>query len=92
LFNQLNEVNYSEVIFTTSTYSLSVSAIAKAVINPQRVAGMRFDNAPEMQLVEVTQGNQTSDETIESIMALAKQMGKTPVLCKDTPCRPGGET
>ena len=86
LFNQLNEVNHSEVIFATNTSSLSVTAIANKVINPQRVVGMHFFNpAPAMKLVEVVQGNQTNDETVHAIFSLVKQMGKTPVLCKDSP-------
>jgi 3-hydroxybutyryl-CoA dehydrogenase len=86
LFNQLNEFNHSEVIFATNTSSLSVSAIGKTVMNPQRVVGMHFFNpAPVMKLVEVVKGDKTNDETIETIMVLAKQMGKTPVLCKDAP-------
>ena len=86
LFNQLNEVNHSEVIFATNTSSLSISAIANKVINPQRVVGMHFFNpAPVMKLVEVVQGDQTSVETVDTIMALSRQMGKTPVLCKDSP-------
>jgi len=86
LFNQLNEVNHSEVIFATNTSSLSVTAIANKVINPQRVVGMHFFNpAPAMKLVEVVQGHQTNDETVHAIFSLVKQMGKTPVLCKDSP-------
>ena len=86
LFNQLNEFNHSEVIFATNTSSLSVSEIAKTVINPQRVAGMHFFNpAPAMKLVEVVKCDQTNNETIATIVTLAKQMGKTPVLCKDAP-------
>jgi len=86
LFNQLNEVNHSEVIFATNTSSLSVSAIAKTVINPQRVAGMHFFNpAPVMKLVEVVKGEQTSDATLQIVTELVTQMGKTPVLCKDAP-------
>jgi 3-hydroxybutyryl-CoA dehydrogenase len=86
LFNQLNEVNHSEVIFATNTSSLSVSAIAATVMNPQRVVGMHFFNpAPVMKLVEIVQGDLTSNETVEAVMAIAAQMGKTPVLCKDSP-------
>ena len=86
LFNQLNEVNHSEVIFATNTSSLSVTAIAHKVINPQRVVGMHFFNpAPAMKLVEVVQANQTSDETLQAVLSLARQMGKIPVLCKDSP-------
>jgi 3-hydroxybutyryl-CoA dehydrogenase len=86
LFNRLNEFNHSEVIFATNTSSLSVSTIARTVMNPQRVVGMHFFNpAPVMKLVEVVKGDKTNDETIETIISLAKQMGKTPVLCKDAP-------
>jgi 3-hydroxybutyryl-CoA dehydrogenase len=86
LFNQLNEVNHSEVIFATNTSSLSVSNIAEKVMNPQRVVGMHFFNpAPVMKLVEVVKGDQTNDETVQTVMALTKQMGKMPVLCKDLP-------
>lgn len=86
LFNQLHEFNHSEVIFATNTSSLSISSIAASVIHPQRVAGMHFFNpAPVMKLVEVVQGSQTSNETIETITGLALQLGKTPVLCKDAP-------
>ena len=86
LFNQLNEVNHSEVIFATNTSSLSVTAIAEKVMNPQRVVGMHFFNpAPVMKLVEVVKAAQTSNETVQTIMNLAKQMGKIPVLCKDAP-------
>lgn len=86
LFNQLNEVNHSEVVFASNTSSLSVTAIAHKVINPQRVIGMHFFNpAPAMKLVEVIQADQTSESTVQSILLLAKQMGKIPVLCKDSP-------
>lgn len=86
LFNQLNEVNHSEVIFATNTSSLSISKIASGVMNPQRVIGMHFFNpAPVMKLVEVVKGDQTSGQTVETVLALAAQMGKTPVLCKDAP-------
>ena len=86
LFNQLNEFNHSEVIFATNTSSLSVSKIAATVMNPQRVVGMHFFNpAPIMKLVEVVKGDQTNDETMKTVIELAKQMGKTAVLCKDAP-------
>jgi 3-hydroxybutyryl-CoA dehydrogenase len=86
IFNQLAEMNHSEVIFATNTSSLSVSDIQANVIHPQRVVGMHFFNpAPLMKLVEVVKGNQTSDETAQTIYELCKQLNKTPVLCKDAP-------
>jgi 3-hydroxybutyryl-CoA dehydrogenase len=86
LFNQLAEINHSATIFATNTSSLSVSSIAEKVVHPERVAGMHFFNpAPVMKLVEVVQAEQTSPEVVQAVYDLAKQMGKTPVLCKDAP-------
>jgi 3-hydroxybutyryl-CoA dehydrogenase len=86
LFNQLTVVNTAETIFATNTSSLSVSAIQKNVQHPQRLAGMHFFNpAPLMKLVEVVKGELTSDEVVQSICNLAKQMGKTAVTCIDSP-------
>jgi 3-hydroxybutyryl-CoA dehydrogenase len=86
IFNQLAEINHSEVIFATNTSSLSVSDIQAQVIHPERVVGMHFFNpAPVMKLVEVVKGNQTTDAVAETIMQLCKQMNKVPVLCKDAP-------
>jgi 3-hydroxybutyryl-CoA dehydrogenase len=86
IFNQLAEVNHSEVIFATNTSSLSVSDIQAKIVNPQRVVGMHFFNpATIMKLVEVVKGDQTSDETAQTVYELCKQLNKTPVLCKDAP-------
>jgi 3-hydroxybutyryl-CoA dehydrogenase len=86
MFNQLAELNHSEVIFASNTSSLSVSAIQKNVQQPQRVAGMHFFNpAPLMKLVEVVKGNETSDAVTAVIMDLCRQLNKVPVLCKDAP-------
>lgn len=86
LFNQLAEVNHSEVIFATNTSSLAVTDIARQVMRPERVAGMHFFNpAPVMKLVEVVSTPYSNEHTIQTIIELARQLGKTPVLCKDSP-------
>jgi 3-hydroxybutyryl-CoA dehydrogenase len=86
LFNQLSEVNHSEVVFATNTSSLSVTEIAKMVMHPERVAGMHFFNpATIMKLVEVVATPYSNEQTIDIIMQTARQMQKTPVLCKDAP-------
>lgn len=86
LFAQLAAVNSSDTIFATNTSSLSVSAIQQQVAQPQRVVGMHFFNpAPLMKLVEIVQGQQTDERVVDTTYQLAKQMGKTPVLCKDAP-------
>jgi 3-hydroxybutyryl-CoA dehydrogenase len=86
LFNQLAEVNHSEVVFASNTSSLSVTGIAEKVMHPERVIGMHFFNpATLMKLVEVVNTNYTNENTTQIITGLARQMGKTPVLCKDAP-------
>lgn len=86
LFNQLAEINHSDTIFATNTSSLSVSEIAKGIINPARVAGMHFFNpAHLMQLVEIVSGRSTHETTANALFELAKKMGKTPVRVKDAP-------
>lgn len=86
LFNQLAELNHSESIFASNTSSLSISRIAEKVRNPERVIGMHFFNpAPVMKLVEVVNTPATDPKVTEQIMELCRQMGKVPVVCKDSP-------
>ena len=86
IFNQLAELNHSEVIFATNTSSLSISQIQAKIQQPQRVLGMHFFNpAPIMKLVEVVKGEQTTDAVAETVYNLCLQMQKTPVMCKDIP-------
>jgi 3-hydroxybutyryl-CoA dehydrogenase len=86
LFSQLSQINGEETIFATNTSSLSVTEIARTILHPERVVGMHFFNpAPVMKLVEVVNTNYTNEKTTRMIVELAKQFGKTPVLCKDAP-------
>lgn len=86
LFNQLAEINHSDTIFASNTSSLSISQLQQHIQQPQRVAGLHFFNpATIMKLVEVVKGDQTNDDVIEQLVALTKQLNKTPVICKDSP-------
>ena len=86
LFNQLAEINHSETVFATNTSSLPVTKIAEKVMSPQRVIGMHFFNpATIMKLVEIVTTKFTDRQTIDIIIELAKEMGKTSVVCKDSP-------
>lgn len=86
LFNQLAETNHSECIFASNTSSLSITDIAASVRNPERVIGMHFFNpATIMKLVEVVNTEYTNEITTQNIVGLTKQLGKTPVICKDSP-------
>lgn len=86
LFNQLAGINRDETVFATNTSSLSITQIAEGVKNPERVIGMHFFNpATIMKLVEVVKTGLTNEQTVKAIIALTKQLGKTPALCKDSP-------
>lgn len=87
IFARLELVAGSDSVLATNTSSLSVTAISQSVKrNNSRVVGMHFFNpANIMKLVEIVRGEFTSDETVEDAVELSKQLGKTPVICRDTP-------
>jgi 3-hydroxyacyl-CoA dehydrogenase/enoyl-CoA hydratase/3-hydroxybutyryl-CoA epimerase len=76
----------SSAIFASNTSTLPITEIAVGALEPGRVAGMHFFNpVHRMPLVEVIRGERTSDETVATIFALAKTLGKTPVVVRDAP-------
>ncbi|CAH0240184.1 MULTISPECIES: 3-hydroxyacyl-CoA dehydrogenase family protein [Peribacillus] len=87
VFSALDQIVREGVILATNTSSMSITEIAAATQHPERVAGMHFFNPAQlMKLVEVVRGYQTSDETVEELKALSKQLTKEPVeVKKDTP-------
>ena len=73
-------------ILASNTSSISITQLAAATDAPDRFVGMHFFNpVPVMKLVEVVRGLQTSDETVKRTVALAEEVGKTPVQCNDHP-------
>jgi len=86
LFNQLAAINDDKTIFATNTSSLSVTSIASKILQPERFLGMHFFNpAPIMKLVEVINTNYTNKQITQVVTDLTRQMGKVPVVCKDSP-------
>lgn len=86
LFKHLEADSKPGTILASNTSSLSITAIASGVRHPERVVGMHFFNpAHIMKLVEVVRGTQTSAETVQRTVDVAQQLGKTPVVAKDTP-------
>ncbi len=86
LFAQLAEVCPPQTLLTTNTSSISITAIAAEVKNPERVAGLHFFNpAPVMKLVEVVSGLATAAEVVEQLCELTLSWGKQPVRCHSTP-------
>lgn len=86
LFDALFLINNDETIFATNTSSISVSELSFNKAYADRFAGMHFFNPAQlMKLVEIIRAKKTADATIETLIALAKQIGKTPVICNDSP-------
>ncbi len=75
-----------EAIFASNTSTLPIREIAAGAVEAGRVAGMHFFNpVHRMPLVEVIRGDRTSDETVATVFDLAKTLGKTPVVVRDSP-------
>ena len=75
-----------EAILATNTSSLSIDAIGRDTPEPSHVVGMHFFNpVHKMPLVEVVVGEATGDVAVNTIVELARRLGKTPVLVKDSP-------
>jgi len=86
LFRQVNDLVSKDCLILSNTSSLSVTEMATVVDNPGRFAGMHFFNpVPIMKLVEVVRGLQTTDETANAAKKLARDIGKVPIVCKDSP-------
>lgn len=86
IFARLDSLVAEDCILATNTSSLSVDAIATAVKNPKRVAGLHFFNpVHRMELVEVVRGEHTNNDTITRLVAFVRSLGKTPVVTKDAP-------
>ncbi len=86
LFRRLDEVVPPGAILATNTSSISITKIAAVTKRPGAVVGMHFMNPPPlMKLVEVIRGVQTSPETFDATMELARKLGKEPVPVNDSP-------
>ncbi|MDF2676740.1 MAG: 3-hydroxybutyryl-CoA dehydrogenase [Bacillota bacterium] len=86
IFADIENVAKDDAILATNTSSLSITEVAAGTKNPSRVIGMHFFNpVPAMKLVEIIKGQLTTDEIHESIIALANNIGKTPVTINEAP-------
>src|SRR5690625_237401 len=86
IFAELDQIAKPETILASNTSSISITALAGATKRPERVIGMHFMNpVPVMELVEVIRGLQTSDQTAETTVGLARELGKTPGEVNDYP-------
>lgn len=81
---QENIVKNEDCIYASNTSSLSITEIGSGLKKP--IIGMHFFNpAPVMKLIEVIQGANTPDETVEKVKEIAVKLGKTPVQVNEAP-------
>lgn len=86
VFKLLDSICKPEAILATNTSSLSITEIGAATNRPDKVIGMHFFNpVPMMKLVEVISGQLTSVEVHDRVIALATEIGKTPVSVNEAP-------
>jgi len=86
IFRKLAMQAGPKTIVATNTSALSVSELADATVSPEHVIGLHFFNpVSRMKLVEVVVAKQTSDETRDRSLAFARQIGKLPVIVRDSP-------
>ncbi|PMH41818.1 multifunctional fatty acid oxidation complex subunit alpha [Vibrio sp. 10N.286.49.B3] len=80
----IEEHGNETTIFATNTSSLPIHQIAEKAQRPENVVGLHyFSPVEKMPLVEVIPHANTSDETISTVVALARKQGKTPIVVKD---------
>ena len=73
-----------ETIFASNTSSLPIGQIAEKALRPENVIGLHyFSPVDKMPLAEIIAHEKTSDQTISTTVAFAKQQGKTPIVVKD---------
>ena len=86
VFRKLEAIVDSTAVLASNTSSLSLTAIAGKLSNPERFVGLHFFNpAPLMALVEVIPALQTNPDLVIRAMEQMRSWNKTPVKAKDTP-------
>ena len=86
IFQKIEEMAPENAILATNTSGLRISEIASVVKNPERVVGMHFFNpVPIMKLLEVIKHDSSSDDTIDEVIEIGEEMGKTTIVVGDIP-------
>ena len=75
-----------QTVLTSNTSTIAIDELAANLQRPEQFCGMHFFNPVHaMPLVEVIRGSKTSEETVATVVAYARKMGKTPVVVNDCP-------
>src|SRR6184192_2226423 len=86
IFRELGMQAGPKTIVATNTSALPVGRLADTTVSPEHVIGLHFFNpVSRMKLVEVVVAKQTSDETRDRSLGFVRQIGKLPVIVRDSP-------
>jgi 3-hydroxyacyl-CoA dehydrogenase len=86
VFGELDEATPGHAIIASNTSALSITEMAEATTRPDRVLGFHFFwPASVMRLIEVIEGEETSEETMQAGVNFAQQIRKTPIRCAEAP-------
>ena len=86
VFGELDEVTPGHAILASNTSSLSITEMGEATLRPDKVCGFHFFYpASMMRLIEVIEGDETSDETLQGAANFAQAIRKTAVRCGEVP-------
>ena len=86
IFKSLDEHVKEDAILASNTSGLDIDSIASVTKRPEKVVGTHFFSpANIMRLLEVVRGDQTSNETLATIMAIGKKLKKAAVVSLNAP-------
>jgi 3-hydroxybutyryl-CoA dehydrogenase len=86
ILRKVDSVAKPAALIATNTSSISITKLAAATGRPAQFLGMHFFNpVPLMALVELVRGLQTADATVAAVEIFSKQLGKTPIVVKNSP-------
>ena len=86
ILKQLDETLPADTLVATNTSSISITKLGAVTKRADKFIGMHFFNpVPMMALVEIIRGLQTSDATHDTVKALSKKLGKSPITVKNAP-------
>ncbi|MBA2506580.1 MAG: 3-hydroxyacyl-CoA dehydrogenase family protein [Thermoleophilaceae bacterium] len=86
VFGELDAVTPGHAILSSNTSSLSITEMGEATSRPEKVVGFHFFYpASVMRLIEVIEGDDTSDETLQAASNFVQQIRKQPIRCGEVP-------
>ena len=86
IFKKLDSICNDKTLFASNTSSISINTLGSYLKNPEKFIGMHFMNpVPVMKLVEIINGDKTSQATKDLINNISKSLDKIPIECNDAP-------